>query len=211
MLGDDGRSQLEDGLEVDQMPLPAQFLVGGIHPRRLFRPEWGHPARLGRGCRVVIGPDLGDFGPFDLGGDVSDVRKASRQPQPARGLGQEADLGIQHGGRPPAHCARPEVFELPERGRVEGPGLHALHPDVRGPELAQPPAQLTRRAGGERQREHVARVYHAGPHRVGDAMGDGPRLARARACQHADRAPGRHSDLALLWIERGKDGFGAVW
>jgi hypothetical protein len=42
-------------------------------------------------------------------------------------------------------------------------------------------------------------------------MGDGQRLARARARQHADRAPGGHGDLALLWIERGKDGFGAVW
>ena len=66
VLGDDCRRQLEDRLEIDQVPFPTQFLVAGIHPRRFLRAQRRCPARLGRGCRVLIGADLGDLGPLDF-------------------------------------------------------------------------------------------------------------------------------------------------
>jgi len=101
--------------------------------------------------------------------------------------------------------------ELAERGRVEGAGLHAFHPDVRATEPAQAPAQFTGRAGGERDPEHMAGIDHAGPHRIGDAVSDRACLSRAGARQDAHRAPGGQGDLALLRIECGQHGFGIDW
>ena len=102
------------------------------------------------------------------------------------------------------------MVELPEGSGVEGTGLHAFHPDVSVPKLAQAAAQLTGGAAGERDRKHMPRVDHASPYRVGDAVSNGPCLARAGARQHAYRSPRRPGDLALLGIECGQHGFGIV-
>ncbi len=102
--------------------------------------------------------------------------------------------------------------ELPQRGRVEGPRLHLLHPAAGhqgAAELAQPAAQLAGGPGRERNRKDACRVHHAGRHRVGDPVRDGPGLASAGARQHAHRAPGRERDLPLLGIECGQHFVGA--
>src|SRR6266480_3654937 len=169
------------------------------------------PPRGGGGRGIVVRPHLGDLGPLDLAGGVAQLRQARVHLQLACYPGEQAQLGIEHGRRPAPHGARPEVAELAQRRRVERPGLHLLHAAAGGPgELAQPPPQLARRPGGERDGEHVARVHHADPHPVGDPVRDRPGLAGPGTSQHTNGPPGGQRDLALLGIERGEHGLGAV-
>src|SRR4029077_14836456 len=64
----DGGRQLEHGLEVEQLPLPPQVLVGGVDRGQAGRPGRGRAARGGRGGRVPVRADLGDLGPPALSG-----------------------------------------------------------------------------------------------------------------------------------------------
>jgi hypothetical protein len=211
VLGEDGGGELQHGLEVHQVPLPARPLVPGVQAGHGFRVQRRGPPRGGGGRGIVARPHLGDLGPLDLAGGVAQLRQARGHPQLACQLGEQAQLGIQHGRRPAPHGARPEVAELAQRRRVERPGLHLVHAATGGPgELAQPPPQLTRRPGGEGDGEHVTRVHHADPHPVGDPVRDRPGLAGPGTSQHADGSPGGQRDLPLLGVERGEHGLGAV-
>ena len=88
---------------------------------------------------------------------------------------------------------------------MERARLHALDA-----ERGQPLAHLPGRAGGERDRERAARVVLAGERGVGDAVGDGPGLARARAGEHHHRPRHRQGHLALLRVEGGQHGVRAA-
>ncbi len=88
---------------------------------------------------------------------------------------------------------------------MEGPRLHPARA-----ELAEAPAHLAGRAVGERDSEHTRRLEYSRAHPVGDAVRDGPRLARTGSGQHADRALQGHGDLALLGVEPVEDGVGGV-
>ena len=83
---------------------------------------------------------------------------------------------------------------------MEGPRLHPG-----GAEPPQPGAQFTGRPRGERDCQQLSRWHGAGPHRVGDAVGDGPRLPGARTGEDADRTTDRLGGLALLRVEAGQD------
>jgi hypothetical protein len=82
---------------------------------------------------------------------------------------------------------------------VEGARLHSVRAERR-----EPRAHLRRRAGGERHGQHLPPGYLSGQRAVRDAVGDGPRLAGARASEDAHR-PGRggHGG-ALLRVEPGQ-------
>ena len=116
------------------------------------------------------------------------------------GLRDGGRLVAHHLGGRPADGLRPEVVQLAQRGRVEGAGLDALHP-----ETPQSGAHLTRRAGGEGQREHPLRLLRTGVDGIRDAVRDGPRLAGAGSREDAERARGCERDLALLGVEAGQD------
>ncbi len=102
-----------------------------------------------------------------------------------------------------ADVAGPEVLDLAQRRGVEGPGL-----DPGDAQRAQPPAHLPGRARGEGHGEDLLGDVRTGEHAVGDPRGDRPRLAGARAGQHADRAAQGGGDLVLLGVERSQDGVG---
>ncbi len=197
----DGGGQLEDGLEVDQVPLPPQLLVGGVDRGQAGRPGRGRAARGGRGGRVPVRADLGDLGPLDLAGRVGQGARAAVQADlgPLGRLADQAGLAVDQLRRAPADDPRPEVVELAQRGRVERGRPH--QPDA---QLAEPAAQLAGRPHGEGEGQHVRRVHRAGRGGVGDPVGDRPGLAGARAGQHADRAPAGQGHLALLRVEPGQ-------
>ena len=100
---------------------------------------------------------------------------------------------------------RPEVAQLAQRRGVEGAGLHPG-----GTEPAQPAAHLARRAGGERDRQHLGGLVDAGGDAVRDPVGDRPGLAGAGAGQHPDGPAQRLGDPALLGVERVEQGVGSV-
>ena len=177
VLREDGGRQLEHGLEIHQVPLGAQFLIPRVQAGYDVGTQRRDPARLPVAARILLRAHLGDLGPFDLGRQVTQLRRAGADPRLARHLGEHAHLGVQDGGWAAAHRLRPEVGELAQRGRVEGAGLHPVQRAAWAAQLVQPGPQLTGGTGGEGDREHVARVHHPGQHGVGDPVRDGPGLA----------------------------------
>ncbi len=133
--------------------------------------------------QVVVGVDVADLGPLDLGGEVAQQRLVGADPLAPGGGGEQPDLGLDQGGQLGAVHVRPEVPQLAQRGRVEGAGL-----DAAGAERAQPPAHLAGGAGGEGDREDLGGRVDAGVHAVGDPVGDRAGLAGAGAGEHPDRA-----------------------
>jgi len=200
----DGGGQLEHGLEVDQVPLPPQVLVGGVDRGQVVRPGRGRTARGDRGARVPVRADLEDLGPLDLGSGVGEGPGGAVQPDP-RPLGRlpdQAGLGVDQLRRPAADHPRPEVVELAQRGRVE-----RGRPHLPGTQLPEPAAQFPGRPHGKGERQHVRRVHRPGQGRVGDPVGDGAGLAGARPGQHADRPAGGQGHLALFRVEPGQQRF----
>ena len=206
MLGDDGRGELQHGFEIHQVALPAQILVPGVEPGDHLGGQRRGAGRFRRGCGVVVRPDLGHLGPLDLRRHVPQFGGPGAYPQPARRLGQQAHLGVQHRRRAPAHGRGPEVGELAQRGRVEGARLDPLETPSRPGQLHQPGAHLPGRAGGERHREHVSRVHDPGQRRVGDPVRDRAGLAGSRPGEHAHGPRDGQGDLTLLRVQRGQHG-----
>ena len=121
----------------------------------------------------------------------SRARDGRRRHQPELVLDQRGHRAAEH--------PRREVAQLAHRGGVEGAGLDPA--DVQG---GQPAAQLAGGPGGERHREHLLGHVDAGVHAVGDAVGDGAGLARARTREDADRTGHGLGGRALLLVERGE-------
>jgi len=67
--------------------------------------------------------------------------------------------------------------------------------------LLQPTAQLTSRAGGERNRENGRGVVNAGGYPVRDPIRDSAGLAGAGSGDHGDRSGQRGRDLPLLRVK----------
>ncbi len=211
MPAQDRRGQLQHRLEVDQMPVPAQLLVGGEHPADLLEFHRRGPAVADRGARIVLRAHLHDLRPLDLGSQVTQLRAARGRPRRAGRLGEQAELRVEHGQRLATHGLRPEVDKLAQRRRVEGARHDPVQPGSGRPaQFAQPPTQLARRPRGEGDREHVARVHQAGPDGIGDSVGDRARLTGAGPGDHAHRAAGSQRHLTLLGIERGEHRLRAV-
>ena len=211
MPGQDRRGELEHGLEIHQVPVPAQPFVRGEHPARRLVVHRRGPAVTGRRGGVVLGAHLEDLGPFDLGGQVAQFRSGRGHPRRPGRLGQQGSLRVEHGRRAAADRHRPEVDKLPQRRGMERARRHLVKPRATRPvELAQPATQLARRPGGEGDREHMTGVHHTGPDRVGDPVGDRAGLAGPGAGDHAHRAADGKRHLALLGIERGEHRLGTV-
>lgn len=188
--------QQQDVLEVDDGAVPLEVLVGGVELGDLGRVARDLSAGFDGRERIVGGDGLGDLRPFDLARHIAQLAPVQADAAGGGRVRDELDLAVDEPGHGAADGFRPEVLELAQCGRVEGAGL-----DAGGAELAQPAAHLSGRAVGEGDGEHAGGLQDAGPHPVGDAMGDRPRLARAGARQHAHRAAQGGGHLALLGVE----------
>lgn len=200
VLGQHARSEEQDVLHVHPTLLALDVLVGGeeVADRGVVVALDGAVAP-GRDLGVVIGGDVADLGPLDLGREVAQQRLVGTDPLAARGRGQQSELGLDQRRQLGATPSRPEVAQLTQRRGVEGAGL-----DTARTQLAQASAHLAGRAGGEGDRQHLGGGVDPGDDPVGDAMGDRPRLARAGTGQHPDRTAQRLGDQPLLGVERGQ-------
>lgn len=202
LLGDvvpvleDADGEQEHVLEVDHPPVALELFVRPVDLGDLGGVARGIAQRLGDRRRVVGGDGLGDLRPLDLARDVPQL--APVEPDAAAGarLRDQLDLALDQPGQLTADRLGPEVLELAQGGRVEGAGLDAARA-----ELAQPAAHLARRAVGERDGQHTARLQDPGPYPVRDPVGDRAGLARPGAGQHAHRSVQGRRDLALLGVE----------
>ncbi|GAA3110288.1 hypothetical protein GCM10020001_030860 [Nonomuraea salmonea] len=196
VLGHHGGGELEDRLEVDQVALAPDLLVRVVDVGQLGRRDRRGAVVFRGGRHVVLGTDLGDLGPLDLGGDVAQLGALDVPAQPAARLAEHRQLRLDDRRRRAADDARPEVGELAQRRGVERAGLHAGRA-----ERAQPLAQLAGRPSGECHSQYALRVDDAAADRVRDAVGDRPGLTRPRTCEHAHRAAHRLGDGTLLGVE----------
>ena len=200
VVGEHARGEQEDVFHVHPALAPLDLLVAGEQPSDGLRLEPGHRAPAGdRQGGVVVGMDVADLGPLDLGGEVAQQRLVGVDPLAACGGDQETDLRLGQGRQLGAVDVRPEVAQLPQCRRVEGARLHRL-----GTEPAQPRTHLPRRPSGERHCQDLGRRVDPGGDAVGDPVGDRPGLARACTRQNTHRTAQRLGNLALLWIERGE-------
>ncbi len=205
VLGEHGGVEQEDVLHVHPALAALDVLVGGEHPRHRRRVEPGDVTTTpGREGGVLLGADVADLGPLDLGGQVAQLALVDAETLAPGGEREQRQLGLGEGGQVGAVDARPEEAQLAERGGVEGAGL-----DAGGAELAQAGAHLAGRPGGEGDREHLGGLVDAGGHAVRDAVGDRAGLAGAGSGQHPDRPAQRLRDLALLGVERVEEVGGA--
>ena len=185
----------QDVVEVHDTPVGLDFVVLGIDTSDVRRGQ-------GRGAlrcllRVALGIDPHLLGPGDLGDEVAHGGGVGRDGTPRRRLGDEwRDLGDDV-VRLPADGTRPEVTELAQGGRVEGPHLHALDAE---PE--QSLAHLAGSAGGEGDREPSPRVMRAGARGMRDSVGDSAGLAGACARPDDDGALHGLRHGALLRVKR---------
>ncbi len=196
MLLDDRGGQQEQIVEVEHARVPLHRLVRvvetGDHIRGMRR-----LARCGsRGGRVVRRGEQRGLSPLDLAGEVPKLCPARCETQPAGGPRDQGDLAFHEPGQRNPRDLRPEVAELPQRGRVEGPGLH---PGCA--EYPQPATQLTRGPRGKGHSEDLAGRDCPRTDQKGDPMGDRPGLARTRAGQDADRADRGEYREPLLGIK----------
>ncbi len=197
LLGQHAGGEEQDVLHVHARLRALDLLVAAEEPADRLEVEPGDlTAPVGGDARVVVGSDVADLGPLDLGGQVAQQRLVGLDPQPARRPRHQRELGLGEGGQVAAVRRGPEPPQLAQSGAVEGAGLHP-----RRAEEAQPAAHLAGGARGEGDGEHLGRRVDALRHAVGDAVGDRAGLAGARAGEHPDRAAQRLGDLALLGVE----------
>ena len=119
-----------------------------------------------RDLGVVVGADVADLGPLDLGRDVAQGRLVGADALAGGGGGEHAELGLGQRGQLGAVDVRPEVAQLAQGRGVEGARLDALDP-----EAAQPAAHLAGRSGGEGDREHLGGLVDARSRRRGRCGG----------------------------------------
>ncbi len=195
----------QDVVEVDHPAVALHLLVAGVDAAHPGGVHPGHLAALRGGeFGVVGGRHVADLRPADLGEQVAQrARFGAVAEQPSGRLGHHAGALVADPRQLVPHRRRPEVLRLPQRGGVEGAGLHP-----REAQAAQPPAQLARGPGGEGDREHGDRVVATRRAAVGDPVGDRPGLAGSGARDHRDRHAegGRHRPL--LGVEGGQQGVG---
>ena len=200
IIGQHPRGQQEDVLHVHPPLTTFDVLVGAEHAPHRLGINAVDRATTGRGeGRVALGVDVGHLGPLDLRGEVAQGRLIGAEPLATSRRGEQPDLGLDQLGRIRAVGPWPEVPQLSQGRRVEGPRL-----DPRGAELAQPTTHLTGRPSRERDGQDLG--WHVDParHAVRDAMGDGPRLAGPRPGQDPHRTAQRLGHLALLGVKRGE-------
>ncbi len=193
---EDRHGQQQHVLEVDDAALPLEVLVRGVELGDLGRVAGGLAAGLGGGERVVGGDGLSDLGPFDLAGGVAQLTPVQTDTAGGGRVRDELDLAVHEPGHGATDGFRPEVLELAQGRRVEGPGL-----DPGGTELAQPAPHLSGGPVGEGDGQHAGGLEDPGAYSVGDAVGDRPGLARTGSGQHAHRAVQGGGHLALLGVE----------
>jgi hypothetical protein len=142
--------------------------------------------------------------PFDLVREVLRRREAVAARQPPGEATDDRDLGVEHGGRRLAVVVeRPEVAQLGQGRRVEGPGG-----DARQTERAQARCHLAGGLVGERDDEDPPRVRGAGRDRVGNPVADDARLAGAGTGVHDKRAARDPDGLDLGRIQAGEERLG---
>ncbi len=203
VLAEDADHEEQDVLEVDDPSLGLDLLVGGDEPRHRRGVQAGRRfAASGLDRRGIrLGGEERDLRPLDLGREVAHGRSVEPQPQPGPGLRHGTGL-VRHdlrGGS--SDGLRPEVVELTQRRGVERPSLDAPHVQI-----PKPRPHLSGRAGREGHGQDPLRLVHPGEDPVGDAVGDGPGLARAGPGQDAHRSARVRRDLALLGVEGVEDG-----
>ena len=198
VLGQQRGGEEQHVLHVHPALAALDVLVGGEHPRHGGGVHAGDVAAAPRRQRgVLLGADVADLGPLDLGGEVAELALVGAEALAAYGEREQRQLGLGQRRQVGAVHLRPEEPQLAQRGGVEGARL-----DPRGTELAQPGAHLAGGPGGERHREHLGGLVDAGGHAVGDPVGDRAGLAGAGTGEHPDRPAQRLGDLTLLGVER---------
>ena len=197
VVGEQPGGEEQDVLHVHAALAALDVLVGGEHARDRRGVEIGDGAAARRRePGVVVGVDVADLGPLDLGGEVAQQRLVGVDAHLAGGEGEHRQLGLGQRGQLGAGGRRPEVAQLAQRGGVEGASLHPGRA-----QRAQPPAHLAGGAGGEGHGEHLGGLVDAGGHAVRDPVGDRAGLAGAGPGQHPHRAAQRLGDASLLGVE----------
>ena len=186
----------QDGVGIPVLELLVPLVHRG-HPVRVRRRVPAQPRHRGG---VVLRGDQGGLGPLDLPGEVPDAVRRGRGSGGRRRLADHAELVVEQPPLRGAHDLRPEVLELTHGRSVERPRLH-LAAVVRDAQQTQALTHLPGRAGGERDRQHLARFDVATRHQMGDPAGDGPSLARSGAGEHAHGAAGGQYGSRLLGVE----------
>ncbi len=181
LLQDPHRDQ-QDVLEVDQVPVRLEVLVGLVEPLHGAHVVAGGHVPVLCGGRIGVRGVHGDLGPFDLRGHVPHGRPVSGQAHPLGGLREQPRLVVDEPRWGSAHGLRPEVLQLSQRRRVEGARL-----DARGPEGVQALTHLVRGARREGEREGLLGGVHARRDAPRDAVGDRAGLAGPRPGAHAHR------------------------
>ena len=197
----------QDVLEVDDLALSLDLLVGFIQPRHRVQVQ---PAGRGAaGLHSSLGVGLRTrhrhLGPLDLGSQVSHESAVAGKPQAPGRRHDQTGLRLLDAGPAPADHRGIEVVQLTQRRGVEGACLDQGHPQVR-----QPRAHLPGRPLGEGDGQDLAGLVGADSRTVGDAVGDGPGLSGAGSCQHAHRPFQVLSDLTLVRVQGVKKLLGAA-
>jgi hypothetical protein len=157
LLGEHPGGEEEDVLHVHPRLGALHLLVPGEEPADGLVVEARDRSAVPAGePGVVVRADVADLGPLDLGREIAQEGLVGRHPEPPGGPGQERDLGLGQGRQVAAVRRGPEPPQLPERGTVEGAGLHA-----RSAESVEPGAHLAGRPGRERDGEHLGRGVDA--------------------------------------------------
>ncbi len=183
MLLDDRSGQQEQIVEVEHARVPLHLLVRAVQTGDHIRGMRRLARRGSRGGRVVRRGEQRGLSPLDLAGEIPKLRPARCETQPAGGPRDQGDLAFHEPGQRHPRDLRPEVAELPQRGRVEGSGLHPG-----SAEYPQPATQLTRSTRGKGHSEDLASRDCPRTDQKGNPMSDRPGLTRTRASQNANRA-----------------------
>ena len=193
------RQDEQDVLEVEHPALRLQLGVAVHDARHRVDVHAFRERTAPRPLRVVVDAQQADRGVLDLCRDVADRLTLRGDAHRLHGVSDDSGLLREEIGERPIGHPRPEVAQLPQRGGVEGPRLHAG--DAQGP---QPRSHLARRLRREGECEDLARIRCPDRRLVRDAVGDGAGLARPRPGEHHQRPARVLSDLALLRIESGE-------
>ena len=167
----------------------------------------GHLGGISRGgairfrddALIVLRADQCGFRPFDFRQHVTDHVFGIIQPHRAHRAGYQREFIIQKRPWQIACDLRPEILQLPPRGRVKGLGLHASNTHH-----AQAIPHFSRRTRGKGHGQNSLGVYEPLIHHVGDAIGNGAGLTGARARQNAHRSARGGGRAALILIQQGQ-------